>query len=192
MANVDNFIPFVLKWETGTRRKDGETLPSLFERAAQTGWADDPQDLGGKTMCGVTLSTYQTYCIRKGLPTPTAKELRAISFGRWKDVLKSLYWDKWKADQIRSQSVAAVLVDWVWASGSYGIRIPQSILGTDVDGIVGAKTLTKVNERDGEQLFAQIKAERLAFIDRICKSRPANRKFRQGWINRLDDLKFEG
>jgi hypothetical protein len=31
--------------------------------------------------------------------------------------LKSLYWDKWKADQIKSQSVANILVDWVWASG---------------------------------------------------------------------------
>lgn len=190
MASIDAFIPFVLKWETGRTQRDGETLASLFARAAETGWADDEADLGGKTMCGVTLTTYQTYCRRKQLPTPTAKELRALSFGRWKDILKTLYWDKWRADGIRSQGVAEMLTDWVWASGSYGIRIPQSILGVDVDGVVGAKTLAAVNARDGEQLFAQLRHERREFVDRICKSRPANRKFRQGWLNRINDLKY--
>ena len=42
-----------------------------------------------------------------------------------KRVLKPHYWDRWKADDIKSQSVANILVDWVWASGAHGIKIPQ-------------------------------------------------------------------
>jgi len=49
-------------------------------------------------------------------------------------------------------------VDWVWCSGSYGIAIPQSVLGLTGDGIVDEKTLRAVNNYpDPEGLFDKIK-----------------------------------
>lgn len=80
----------------------------------------------------------------------------------------------------------------MWGSGAYGVKIPQRILGVTVDGIVGPKTLAAVNARDPEELFNAIKQERREFIDRICVARPANRKFRRGWLNRLESLRYEG
>lgn len=38
---------------------------SLFSKSKKTGWADDPDDLGGQTMVGVTMATYEEYCRRK-------------------------------------------------------------------------------------------------------------------------------
>jgi hypothetical protein len=35
-----------------------------------------------------------------------------------------MYWDKWKADKIENQSIANLLVDWVWTSGKWGIIFP--------------------------------------------------------------------
>lgn len=102
-----------------------------------------------------------------------------------------MYWDRWKADQIVNQSVANILVDWVWASGVHGIKRPQKILCVAVDGIVGSRTLAAVNARDAKELFYAIKADRIKFIDEICKARPANEKFRRGWMNRINNLIFE-
>ena len=97
MADVKKLAPFIQRWEGG--------------------FVDDPDDLGGATNMGVTIATYKVYRKRKGLSEPTVDYLNHLANNEWIDILKSLYWDKWKADQIKSQSVANILVDWVWASG---------------------------------------------------------------------------
>lgn len=191
MAKVEKIVPFILRFEAGVVAP-GLTNEQLFERARKTGFANDPYDLGGATMIGVTLDTFTAYCRRKGYPRPTVERLRSISYPQWLDILKTLYWDRWKADQIRSQSVAEILVDWVWASGKYGITIPQRVLGVAADGIVGARTLAAVNARSPQMLFADLMAERKAYIERICAARPANNKFKKGWLNRLNALSFKG
>ena len=191
MAKVESIVPFILKWETGTTGI-GLTNEQLFEKAKLKGFANDPDDLGGATMCGVTLATFTAYCRRKGYPQPTIVRLKAITYKEWLEILKTMFWDKWKADQINNESIALILVDWVWGSGKYGITIPQRAIGVTADGIVGPKTIAAVNARDPKQLFDLIRKERLAYIERICKSRPANVKYKKGWLNRLNDIKFKG
>ena len=191
MAKVESIVPFILKWETGTTGI-GLTNEQLFEKAKLKGFANDPDDLGGATMCGVTLATFTDYCRRKGYPRPTIVRLKAIKYKEWLEILKTMFWDKWKADQINNESIALILVDWVWGSGKYGITIPQKAIGVTADGIVGPKTIAAVNAKDPKQLFDLIRKERLAYIERICRSRPTNLKYKRGWLNRLNDIKFKG
>ena len=165
-------VPFILKWEGG--------------------FVDDPDDLGGATNRGVTIGTYATYCKKKGYPAPTVERLKNLSEKDWAEILKTLYWDRWKADDIKSQSVANILVDWVWASGVNGIKIPQQVLGVTVDGIVGIKTLAALNARNPKELFEEIKEARVQFIEDICRKRPANNKFKKGWLNRINNLQYVG
>lgn len=171
MANVQKLVPFILKWEGG--------------------FVNDPDDLGGATNKGITFATYKQYCKKKGFPEPTIEDLKGITDAEWTEILKTMYWDKWQADKIQNQSVANILVDWVWASGNNGIKRPQKILGVTVDGIVGEKTLAVLNAQDPGSLFEAIKADRIKFIDEICKARPENEKFRKGWLNRINDFVFE-
>lgn len=192
MANIEHFIPFLIKWEAGISKKSNETNESLFQRARKTGWADDPDDLGGQTMVGVTMATYEEYCRRKGYPKPTTGRLMDLSYNDWKSILKMLYWDRWNADEIRSQSIAEIVCDFVWASGVHGIKVPQDLVGVIPDGIVGPKTLAAVNSRNPRELFDQIKIARFDSIEDICRKRPANNKFKRGWMNRINDIKFEG
>jgi lysozyme family protein len=191
MANIEHFIPFLIKWEAGISKKSNETNESLFQRARKTGWADDPDDLGGQTMVGVTMATYEEYCRRKGYPKPTTGRLMDLSYNDWKSILKMLYWDRWNADEIRSQSIAEIVCDFVWASGVHGIKVPQDLVGVIPDGIVGPKTLAAVNSRNPRELFDQIKIARFDFIEDICRKHPANNKFKRGWMNRINDIKFE-
>nr|DAI10583.1 MAG TPA: Lysozyme [Caudoviricetes sp.] len=171
MASVEKLAPFILKWEGG--------------------FVNDPDDLGGATNKGVTLSTYMQYCRKKGYPVPTVERLKNLSDREWTEILKTMYWDRWKADQIVNQSVANIVVDWVWASGNYGIKIPQRLLGVAVDGIVGPKTIDAVNSRNPRELFDMIKIARFDYIEDICRKRPANNKFKRGWLNRINDFVFE-
>ncbi len=141
-------------------------------------------------MKGITIDTYRTYCRRKGRPEPTEDDLRNITQAEWSEIFKTMYWDRWQADSINNQSVANILVDWVWASGVYGIKIPQRILGVDQDGIVGPATLRVLNSTDPAALFANIRNERVAFVERIVQISPSQSRFIRGWLNRINDFKF--
>ena len=171
MANSSKLVPFILQWEGG--------------------FVNDPLDLGGATNKGITIGTFTEYKRRKGLKAPTVQDLKNISNEDWHEVFKGLYWDRWKADEIKNQAVANILVDWVWASGSHGIKRPQRLLGVTVDGVVGSKTIAELNAKDPAELFRMIKADRLKFIDEICEKRPANNRFKKGWLNRINAIKYE-
>ena len=171
MADPKKLIPFILRWEGG--------------------FVNDPDDLGGATNKGITICTFGEYRKRKGLPSPTVQELKNLSENDWYNIFKTMYWDRWRGDDIRNQSVANILIDWVWASGVHGIKRPQRILGVPDDGIVGKVTLSYLNIAEPKRLFNAIKADRIKFIDEICKARPANEKFRKGWLNRINAIKYE-
>lgn len=159
-----------------------------FILAREGGYVYDPADSGKQTMRGVTIATFRSvYGQNK-----TVNDLKNITDEQWTYIFKKYFWDRWRADEIEDQSVANILVDWVWASGAYGIKIPQSMLRVTIDGIVGTKTIAAVNAKDGKTFFAEIKKERIAFIDRICNSRPQNKKFKKGWLNRINSLKYGG
>lgn len=171
MASVDGLLPFLRKWEGG--------------------YVCDPDDLGGATNMGVTMKTFKAYCKNKGLPTPTVARLKRLSMDEWRDIVKLIYWNKFKADGIESQSVANICVDWFWMSGAVAIKRIQEIVGTKVDGVVGKLTLAAINNKSPLPLFGQIKEARKAYIDEICVKRPKNEKFRRGWMNRLNDIMYE-
>lgn len=167
MADYRKLKPFILRWEGG--------------------YINDQADLGKQTNKGVTLSTYRSVFGKN----KTVSDLKKITDEQWEFIFKKFYWDKWKADNIKDQNVANILVDWLWCSGSYGIKIPQRVLGVSADGIVGSKTIAAINARYGRELFDTIKQERKGFIDRICQTRPQNRKFKNGWLNRINSLAYE-
>ncbi len=190
MADVRKLVPFILKWEGG--------------------YVNDPADAGGATNMGVTLATWERHGYDKNSDGEIdINDLKALTN---KDVvevvLKPHYWDVWKGDDIHSQSVANILVDWVWASGASGIKIPQRLLGVTADGIVGKKTIEAVNSANPKELFDAIFEARKQFILDITNSSIAryekkigrkatesellkhtNKRFMKGWLNRLNDLK---
>lgn len=171
MADYRKLVPFIRKWEGG--------------------FVNDPLDKGGATNMDVTIATYRQYRKQKGYITTTVDDLKRMTSLEWQEIFKRLYWDRWRADQIGSQSVANILVDWVWASGVWGVKIPQRILGVSIDGVVGPSTLAALNSKDARTAFDTIMAARVQYIDDICRKTPTNERFRRGWLNRLNDIKFD-
>ena len=105
-------------------------------------------------------------------------------------MLRPHYWDRWKADQIKSQSIANILVDWVWGSGKWGIIYPQQLLGVVADGIVGPKTLAALNARDPHAFFNLLKNRREQHFNSIVKKDPTQKKFIKGWLRRLNCIGY--
>lgn len=191
MADFEKLIPHIIKWEAGVVQKQGETPEALFERARKKGWANDPNDLGGATQTGVTIGAYRAWCRKHNISEPTVQNLKQIPYATWLAILKENYWDRWKADQIVSQPIANMLVDWTWGSGVHGVKKPQEVLGVVPDGMVGPKTLAAVNSAGPVTLFHKLKARRIKFYEDIVKSRPSQKKWLNGWLNRVNDLKYE-
>ncbi|GHT09196.1 hypothetical protein FACS189432_03560 [Bacteroidia bacterium] len=190
MAKIEVLAPHILQWEGG--------------------FVNDPADKGGATNKGVTIATWRQCGYDKdGDGDIDVDDLKLITKQDVIDrILKLYYWNRWKADQIVSQKIANILVDWVWGSGKWGIVIPQRILGVEADGVVGNKTLSAVNFAEPNQLYDAIYKSRVKFFNDITQNDIAvyekkigrkatekelmtytNKRFLKGWLNRLESIK---
>lgn len=172
MADVMKLAPFILSFEGG--------------------YVNHPNDKGGPTNKGVTIATWRKVGYDKdGDGDIDVDDLKLITDEEAVNaVLRPHYWNRWKANQIKSQSIANILVDWVWGSGAHGIKIPQRMLGVSPDGIVGPLTLQALNAQNPEKFFRLIKERRRKFFKDICVNNPSQKVFLKGWNRRLDSIGF--
>ena len=156
------------------------------------GFVNDPDDAGGATNMGVTLHTYISYCRRKGYPLPGVEQLKRLTEEQWQDIIRTTYWDVCRADEIQSQSVANLVVDWAVHSGNAtAAKHVQRIVGAKADGIIGPNSLAAINSVSPLPLFGQIKQDRIKFLKNLVVTRPQNQKFLRGWLNRVNSFQFE-
>lgn len=165
MAKAEIIKPFILSWEGG--------------------YVNHPNDKGGPTNKGITIATYRAFCGRG----KTVEDLKRLTDAEWDRIFITGYWNKWNADQINSQSIANLLVDWVWASGIWGILYAQEVLGVKQDGIVGPKTLAALNSQNESELFRKLWLRRKKHFEARAKL-PGQSVFLRGWLNRLNGIKY--
>lgn len=164
-------------------------LPKILE--FEGGYVNDPLDKGGSTNLGITLATWRQVGYDKdGDGDIDSDDIRLLNSVDAMRVLKKNYWDRWKADLIKNQSIAEILVDWVWGSGKWGVIIPQRILGVVADGVIGQKTIDAVNNSNQPDFHDSIRRARIKFIDDIIANNPSQKKFENGWKNRVNKYKF--
>lgn len=158
--------------------------PKLLQ--LEGGYTNHPDDQGGPTNLGVSYKVYKAYCGQER----TIKDLQNMSYGTWEKIMKDLYWDKCRADEIENQSLAEIIADWCVNSGLIAIRKVQEVVGCKSDGIVGPITLSMINSSDAEQLHERIWKARQQFYINIVKKNERQKVFMNGWMNRLLMFKF--
>lgn len=162
-----------------------------FILSFEGGYVNHPNDKGGPTNMGVTLKTWQTQGYDKNNDGRIdAKDVKLITKADAISILLRCYWNRWKADGIKDQSIANILVDWIWISGTPGITLVQAMLGIRADGIVGSRTLKALNAQNPQQFFARIKARRKQYIAGIIARNPSQRVFEKGWLRRLEAINY--
>lgn len=169
MAEKKKLIPFILKWEGG--------------------FANHPDDKGGATNKGITIATFRHF-FGSGA---TVEQLKAMTDEQWETVFRKGFWNPFKGNEIRNQSIANICVDWAWCSGATtAIKQVQRLLGVAADGVVGNITLGAINNADPEKLFEKIKSARLAFVEAIVKRDASQQVFLKGWRNRINSIQYTG
>ncbi len=171
MARIENYFPKVIVYAGG--------------------YVNDPTDRGGATKYDVTLETWRNMGHDKdGDGDIDANDIKLLTPDDAMMVMKVGYWDRWRADAIKNQSIAESLVEWVWGSGKWGVVIPQRVLGVSDDGRVGMQTITAVNNSDPKDLHEKIRLAKLKFINDLVGKSIADYKFSHPQATEADLLKY--
>lgn len=171
MAKFDIYATFLYSWEGG--------------------FVNNPNDPGGATNKGVTLATWTSYCHKHGVRGNVAT-LKAMNNSQWKDIMKGMYWDKLKGDEIKCQGVANMVVDFGINAGIRTAAIAlQKACGATPDGIVGQETLALANGMKRGDLFVKLWNIRMDYYRSLANQNSRFRTFLNGWENRVKSLKLQ-
>jgi lysozyme family protein len=170
LASFDLFLPLLLKFEGG--------------------YVDDPEDPGGETNKGITMSTFQE-CSHEILGIdPTSENLRGLTDAQAGIIYKARYWDKIEGDSIEFQDLANIVCDFFVNAGTHATKLLQQILnsmGAHVveDGLIGPASLQALSGLVPVEVYRQYKQGRIQYYERLGQKFP---KFLAGWLNRANSF----
>lgn len=176
-----------------------------FTKKWEGGLDDDPVDAGGITNYGVSIKFLKdcerldsTKLLVLGIKLPVSREsIKSLRLDQARDLFRWRFWDTPNFDYYDTP-LAVTLFDCAVNHGtSRAIRLAQkafNAISTDlggklaVDGIQGPLTKAALNSLPATSLATRIILERKAFYQAIVDSRPSQKKFLKGWLNRANDL----
>ncbi len=147
------------------------------------GFVDHINDIGGPTNFGVTQATYNTYRIKKKIPTQTVQN---ISSAEVQELYQVMYWQPSQAGSM-VLPLAIVHFDTAVLFGVGGaILFLQEALNIPTDGGFGLRTKTAVEENNNKQTALKIIDGRVAYHQQRVKSNPSQAVFLDGWVARAN------
>ena len=159
---------------------------------AEGGYVDDPQDPGGETYKGVARErnskwpgwiTIDSLKAKSGFPgiLDSDEDLQAQVHALY----QSNYWDKIRGDDIEDQDIAESIFDFAVNAGPRtSAKLAQLTVGSKVDGVIGPKTLEKINADDKRAFLATFALAKIGRYVDICENREESRKYFFGWVRR--------
>lgn len=156
--------------------------PSLSRLLAhEGGYSNHPNDPGGPTNFGVTISDYRRYV----KPDASAEDVRAMPLAQAKAIYRAKYWNALRCDDLPAGLDYAVFDYGVNSGVSRAAKVLQRLLGVQADGIVGPVTRAAASTCDCERVIAALCDERLGFL-RALRTWPV---FGKGWGRRVAEVK---
>lgn len=154
-------------------------------------FSNDQYDKGGKTKYGITATTLHRYYPDVRIEDLTRDQAIAI--------YRIAYWDTASWHRITDKYVAAVCFDAGVNHGPFiAGKLLQRALNTLrkagqlpllVDGAVGDKTITRLNEflpGEADAVICAFNGERYAYYKAIVEADETQRRFIKGWMERLE------
>ena len=100
---------------------------------------------------------------------------------------KTRYWGRYKCDYM-PDALSIALFDYVFLSGQKGAEDLQKVLGVKIDGIIGNQTLCACNSQPLRKIVEEYFKLRMDYVIYLG-NKPKFKKYRQGWINRVNHIK---
>jgi lysozyme family protein len=148
-----------------------------FVLDAEGGYTNDPVDPGGETNFGIDKRSHPDVDI-KNLTVEQAKEIY------WNE-----YWLKFSCDRFE-KPVGEVYFDCCVNTGAkQSNKFLQRAVGTEADGIIGPKTVSRLVVENPDVLANAMIGQRQKFYENLAESKPALKKFLKGWTNRNLNLR---
>jgi len=152
---------------------------------AEGGYVDDPLDRGGATNCGITTQTYHNWLTHHGLPLKDVRDLTEEEEG-------AIYQDSYWTSNLPIGLDLLVFDSAVQHGKNRAIRWLQGIIGVATDGVIGPKTMYRLNayvlQYTLPVLIAHYIEKRRQFYAAIITSDPTQARFKRGWENRMTKL----
>ena len=156
------------------------------------GYVNDPDDLGGETYKGISRNAHGTWAgwqiidkCKISPDFPKSLNTNILLQSLIEKFYLDTFWKPLKADQIQNQTSAESVFDFAVNTGlSTSVRLVQSIVGTKIDGVIGAITLNKINSMDFGHFQAALTVAKMEYYINIIRKRPTSKKFLLGWISR--------
>lgn len=148
-------------------------------------YSNNPLDRGGATKFGITMATLSIY--RKG-PVSEAM-VKALTLDEALKVYEALYWRPLMLDKVRSDALAAIILDQAINRGVAAVtKRLQRLLGVEIDGIMGPQTIAAINSCEPRPFGIRFVFDsQMAYCD-ICVKDPSQLQFLRGWIKRSQEL----
>lgn len=167
-------------------------LGFIMSDKIEGGYQNNPKDEGnyiGKKLIGtnhgITPKTYQSYFGK----TPTSEDMKKLTKEQARKIYEDFYVNKPGFNKISDKNLKASLIDFGINSGpSRAIKKLQEIVGAGIDGILGPKTIRKVNDYKGN-LYKELTNSRIKYIKSLKNSpRHRDKEFEKGWLSRIKNL----
>ena len=152
-------------------------------------------DFGGYTNKGITLSTFELHAQKDLGITPSLNNLKKLTNEQAEIIYKKHFWDPLKADNINSKSVAYTLYDFHVNAPSQAVQLMQKTVNSlggklIVDNKMGINTINAINKLDSHQLFDAYQKNRIDYYTQRVNTLPSQKVFLNGWLNRVNSIKF--
>ena len=154
------------------------------------GLSDHSADRGGRTNCGVTQKTYDTYRRNAGL---SLRDVAKITFDEVEGLYRTMFWNVAKCGVLPQPLDLYVFDAAVNHGPGRAVKLLQRALGVGDDGIVGPVTIDALQEEVAAgqlpDLARNFLAIRLSFYEQIVDNDPSQEVFLAGWENRIEHLR---
>lgn len=140
-------------------------------------------DVGKQTYAGISRVFHPTWIGWADIDAGRSPATQLV-----RDFYKEEFWNSIKGFAINDQSMAEAIYDIaVNASPKVAIKLAQLVVGTEPDGVIGAKTIVALNAFMPRLFKAEYTIARIARREVVVTKKPSQMKFFLGWIRR--DLK---
>ncbi|MEA5259469.1 glycosyl hydrolase 108 family protein [Arcicella aquatica] len=158
-------------------------------------------DKGGATKFGITLYTYLMWCNQTKVVwigcdkdkngVLNANDLRVTTLNDVRPIYQKQYWDTYHLSEVDNQAIAEITSDLIVNCGpgvkNKHIKAIQTYLKLKPDGVMGTKTIEKINKTNANRLYHFIYQYREKHYLKIGVGK--QKKFLKGWLNRISTLK---
>ncbi len=147
------------------------------------GYVDHPKDPGGRTNLGVTQRVWEEWVKHP----VTEKDMRELTPALVAPMYEMKYWRTSYCEKLPRGLDLLVFSMAVNAGSGRSVKLLQDAIGVVADGVIGPRTMARINEANVETLIDKFSEARRQFY-RGLKTFPV---FGRGWLNRTDKERLE-